>query len=448
MGRDVTGLRVDKKPNNTPKSNGINHVSVHVAPKIAVEREPSEVEDHSAKGTVGEDGYEKQDVLGVKSNNFNPGLAEVKSQKAESLKALEKKLTSPIKPASGSAATGSLQTSPPAPHSPSFATEKQNSSASDANAAGAVDGLNDAVKTNDLYSKMTVQKAELTSPLASMESVETDDKKYSDEEDNLSLASSAATSIRTIRSGLTVPSAPTFKCVERLERRKEFYSKLDEKHKALQAEKAEYAARTKEDEGAAIKQLRRSMVYKANPVPSFYREGPPPKVELKKLPVTRAKSPNLTRRKSCSDAAKSSKSSTEEKGACARTKRHSFGFCKEGSTTPTNFKNKDVIGGRKSDAGMKREGSSTTTKYKNMQSRQNFNGANRIRDPTKQDKQTSETSDIVHKNGTDISVVEEVTKIADHVADISVVEETTKAPYTVPDQMSADPAIVEDAGRD
>lgn len=161
MGRDVTGLRIDKKPNNATKTNGINHVSVFVAPKIAVERDATEVEDHTAEGTVVDDGHEKQDVLGVKSINFNPGLPEVKTQKAESLKALEKKLNSPIKLASGSAARGTLQTSP-APQSPSLATENQNSSASYVNGVGTADTVTDsAVKTNDLHSPESTKKSEV-----------------------------------------------------------------------------------------------------------------------------------------------------------------------------------------------------------------------------------------------------------------------------------------------
>ncbi|KAJ0693885.1 putative protein WAVE-DAMPENED 2 [Helianthus annuus] len=106
-------------------------------------------------------------------------------------------------------------------------------------------------------------------------------------------------SARSRLPGVTVGVAPSFRSAERAEKRKEFHMKLEQKHQALEAEKMECQMRAMEEEEAAIKELRKGMVVKAHTVPSFYYEEPPPKFEPKKMPVTRAKSPNLTRGRSC-----------------------------------------------------------------------------------------------------------------------------------------------------
>ncbi|GJZ33306.1 WVD2-like protein 2 isoform X1 [Tanacetum coccineum] len=129
--------------------------------------------------------------------------------------------------------------------------------------------------------------------------------------------------------GTTVGVAPSFRSAERAEKRREFYKKLEEKQQAQEAEKMENEMRTKEEEEAAIKELRKNLYVKAHPVPSFYKEGPPPKFEPKKIPLTRAKSPKLTRGRSCSGA---HGSPAEDKCSPSRRARRSI--------TPNSVSNK------------------------------------------------------------------------------------------------------------
>ncbi|XP_055818932.1 protein WVD2-like 4 [Solanum dulcamara] len=147
----------------------------------------------------------------------------------------------------------------------------------------------------------------------------------------------------------------SFRLEERAEKRKEFLAKIEEKIQAKEEEKNNLQAKSKENQDAEIKQLRKSLTFKATPMPNFYKE-PPQKVELRKIPTTRAVSPKLGRNKNSI----STTNSSESGGSCFSPR-----FVKEQAKSPrallsTGDKVTDASKGKPSETKKPMRSSSTT----------------------------------------------------------------------------------------
>ncbi|KAF8021293.1 hypothetical protein BT93_G1658 [Corymbia citriodora subsp. variegata] len=87
-----------------------------------------------------------------------------------------------------------------------------------------------------------------------------------------------------------------FLCDQRAERRKVFYTRLEEKMHAKEAEINEIQTKAQEETEAEMKQFRKSLNFKAMPMPSFYRATLPSRSDGNKASSTKVRSSILSMR--------------------------------------------------------------------------------------------------------------------------------------------------------
>ncbi|KAI0524874.1 hypothetical protein KFK09_004264 [Dendrobium nobile] len=220
-----------------------------------------------------------------------------------------------------------------------LATDKRASGACKFNAATISNNDKKHTIMNNTESPNLVKKNQASLHLESRKPLQPENTKRIVEEEVCSVVSLSTASVKSFRRRSTVASAPTFRVSERAEKWKEFYSKLEQKQQAVEAERIEYEARKKEEEETALKELRKSLNFKATPMPSFYHEGPPPKTQLKKIPATRPKSPKFSRRRSCREVYNSPHTDSNSK-THGRTNRCCVDGAKDAKKSRVNTKSR------------------------------------------------------------------------------------------------------------
>ncbi|PIA51442.1 hypothetical protein AQUCO_01100343v1 [Aquilegia coerulea] len=132
----------------------------------------------------------------------------------------------------------------------------------------------------------------------------------------------------------SVSSSFSLRSEERAAKRKEYYQKLEEELKEKEAQKMQLEANSMEKAENELRKLRQNLGFKAKPMPDFYHEAQEAKPQIKKIPVTRPRSPKLGRKPSSSISHDTS--SLPPKKSSVKSEGSKQGVDKA-SRTPTHF---------------------------------------------------------------------------------------------------------------